>query len=233
MEYDLDSEFNSEYSSEEEEEDLEELQELIDRSDNIAANRYFNRGKNSAGRQDSNILSNLINEYPDSAFLAIFQMQRASFWYHAVQCGEPDRYEAYRVALPGTYDNDVAELAAVLEACRVALMQADGSSGSGKIYILTDSQYVVRVALDGQFKARSRLEHELLRMSHRLADKGVEGYMIWIPAHLGIAGNSRADKEAKRAVVDPGWRMQGVPGQLTVAEARARDRRWGRGGRGG
>ncbi|KAF8472159.1 hypothetical protein BDZ91DRAFT_717357, partial [Kalaharituber pfeilii] len=116
------------------------------------------------------------------------------------------------------------ELAAVLEACRVALLRADRGIGKGKMYILTDSQlYVIRTALDGQCKARSRLEHELLRMSSKLADKGIEGYIIWVPAHLGIAGNERADKEAKRAVVEPGWRMQGVPGQLTVAEVRARD----------
>ncbi|KAF8457329.1 hypothetical protein BDZ91DRAFT_744229, partial [Kalaharituber pfeilii] len=91
-------------------------------------------------------------------------------------------------------------------ACRVALLRADRGLGKGKMYILTDSQYVVRTALDGQCKARSRLEHELLRMSSKLADKGIEGYIIWVPAHLGIAGNERADKEAKRAVVEPGAR---------------------------
>ncbi|KAF8459268.1 hypothetical protein BDZ91DRAFT_665626, partial [Kalaharituber pfeilii] len=48
--------------------------------DTIAAHRYISRGE-SAGQHSSNVLYDLIHEYPDRSFLALFRMHKASFWH--------------------------------------------------------------------------------------------------------------------------------------------------------
>ncbi|RPB21775.1 hypothetical protein L211DRAFT_417526 [Terfezia boudieri ATCC MYA-4762] len=65
----------------EEEEEIEEehIQDLLAVQEIIAAHRYLSRDT-SAGRPDIDILNAYIYEYPETAFLALFRMHRASFW---------------------------------------------------------------------------------------------------------------------------------------------------------
>jgi len=74
-------------SDEVEEEEVEELEEieaehiqdLLAVRDIIATHRYLSRDV-GAGRHEIDILEAYIYQYPETAFLALFRMHRASFW---------------------------------------------------------------------------------------------------------------------------------------------------------
>ena len=66
----------NEIEKEEDEEDVEDLLELYEM---VSSHRYLSRDT-SASRHDIDILEAYIYQYPETAFLALFRMHRASFW---------------------------------------------------------------------------------------------------------------------------------------------------------
>ena len=69
----------SEGEEEAEEQNREDIEDLLQVHEIVASHRYLSHDT-SAGRQDIDILEAYIREYPETAFLALFRMHRASFW---------------------------------------------------------------------------------------------------------------------------------------------------------
>ncbi|RPB25364.1 hypothetical protein L211DRAFT_836696 [Terfezia boudieri ATCC MYA-4762] len=68
-------------SSSEDENDYEEdLEDLLTLREVIASDRYLLSRNTSAGRHDIDLLEAYIQDYPNTAFLSLFRMYRASFW---------------------------------------------------------------------------------------------------------------------------------------------------------
>ena len=65
--------------NEQQDEDEEDIEELLEIHEMIVSHRYLSHNTN-AGRISFDILEAYIHEYPDSAFLALFRMHKASFW---------------------------------------------------------------------------------------------------------------------------------------------------------
>ena len=71
-------------------------------------------------------------------------------------------------------------------------------SDTSKLFILTDCQSIVEIVTN---RTETRHRHEEFREMDNLClvlkNRGVEAYMTWIPAHVGIKHNEEADKLAK------------------------------------
>ncbi|KAF8447048.1 hypothetical protein BGX38DRAFT_1142992 [Terfezia claveryi] len=73
---------SDEVEEEEIEEEIEEehIYDLLAVQEIIGTQRYLSHDT-SAGRPDIDVLEAYIHEYPETAFLALFRMHRASFWH--------------------------------------------------------------------------------------------------------------------------------------------------------
>jgi len=60
--------------------DWKVIKDLVDIYDIFLESRYMITRCESAGRHEDDVLGNLIYRFPESAFLALFRMKRASFW---------------------------------------------------------------------------------------------------------------------------------------------------------
>jgi len=60
--------------------DWKVVKDLVDIYDIFLEPRYMITSCESAGRHEDDVLGNLIYMFPESAFLALFRMKRASFW---------------------------------------------------------------------------------------------------------------------------------------------------------
>ncbi|RPB19968.1 hypothetical protein L211DRAFT_895539 [Terfezia boudieri ATCC MYA-4762] len=68
-------------SSSEDENDYEEdLEDLLTLREVIASDQYLLSRNTSAGWHDIDLLEAYIQDYPNTAFLSLFRMYRASFW---------------------------------------------------------------------------------------------------------------------------------------------------------
>ena len=66
--------------------------------------------------------------------------------------------------------------------------------------IYTDNQAAIQKVKDpNSTKSRQHLVQNVVKMIDGLRNTGAEIELHWVPAHVGIAGNERADREAKRA----------------------------------
>ncbi len=96
----------------------------------------------------------------------------------------------------GTATNNVAELTAILRALEIVPKDA-------ALTVRTDSQYAIGVLSKG-WKAKANQE---LIAQLKLAMKGRELHLQYVPGHAGVAGNERADELARCAVTQRGSKM--------------------------
>jgi ribonuclease HI len=96
----------------------------------------------------------------------------------------------------GSATNNVAELTAILRALEIVPKDA-------VLTVRTDSQYAIGVLSKG-WKAKANQE---LIATLKLAMKGREIHLRYVPGHAGVAGNERADELARCAVNERGSKM--------------------------
>ena len=71
------------------------------------------------------------------------------------------------------------------------------------IIIHTDSRAALQTLLQPQHKDNVSLVTNILGLANRLAHSGKQIQLNWIPSHVGICGNMRADDAARRATMRP------------------------------
>ena len=89
-------------------------------------------------------------------------------------------------------------LTAELHAINLALTIIE-ESDSSQYVIFTDSLSAVNGL--GRYSMSNHLMERLLNRMHSLSESGKAMRISWIPSHVGIKGNERADEMAKRAAV--------------------------------
>ncbi|MCJ1349629.1 hypothetical protein MMC31_007870 [Peltigera leucophlebia] len=65
--------------------------------------------------------------------------------------------------------------------------------------ICTDNQAAIRKVQSPNNKSGQSLAQNIVTMIHGLRATGVEIHLRWVPAHVGIPGNEKADIEPKKA----------------------------------
>ncbi|XP_076069690.1 uncharacterized protein LOC143041563 [Oratosquilla oratoria] len=91
-----------------------------------------------------------------------------------------------------------AELLAIREALREIIALPHPPP---RVTILTDSRSSLEVLLSGYCVSRPELSEEILRLSTETAKLGTNLLFQWVPAHVGLEGNEKADKAAKRGAL--------------------------------
>ncbi|XP_076069526.1 uncharacterized protein LOC143041485 [Oratosquilla oratoria] len=91
-----------------------------------------------------------------------------------------------------------AELLAIREALREIIALPHPPPG---VTIMTDCRSSLEVILSGYCASRPELSAEILRLSTEIAKLGTSLLFQWIPTHVGLAGNEKADKAAKQGAL--------------------------------
>ena len=68
-----------------------------------------------------------------------------------------------------------------------------------KVLICSDSVSAINSIGKGLSKSRQDLVYDILLAIRDVTRRGVERSYVWVPAHVGIASNEKADKLAKEA----------------------------------
>ncbi|XP_076062389.1 uncharacterized protein LOC143037728 [Oratosquilla oratoria] len=108
--------------------------------------------------------------------------------------------EDFRVYTDGSVmeDGRTAELIAIREALReiIALLHPPP-----RVTILTDSRSSLEVLLSDYCASRPEVSVEIPRLSIEISKLGTSLLLQWVPAHVGLEGNEKADKAAKRGAL--------------------------------
>ncbi|KAK2578087.1 hypothetical protein KPH14_001320 [Odynerus spinipes] len=86
----------------------------------------------------------------------------------------------------------IAELTAIFQAFRMAHVK-----NYRKTIILTDSKSAITAITNQGF--RNEIVTKIFETHQNVLKKGNQVKIVWIPSHIGIAGNEKVDKEAKEA----------------------------------
>ena len=70
----------------------------------------------------------------------------------------------------------------------------------GKVVICTDSAAVLASMRSFHSNSRQGLLYEILQLVTRIVSNGCKLHFLWVPAHVGVMGNEKADKMAKKAL---------------------------------
>ena len=70
------------------------------------------------------------------------------------------------------------------------------------VIVFTDNQAAIRSVANPDSQSGQYILLQILWMIENMRRKGIEPEFHWVPAHIGIEGNERADKAAKEAT---GW----------------------------
>jgi ribonuclease HI len=91
-----------------------------------------------------------------------------------------------------------AELRGILSALQIAYKKDHKA-----VIVFTDNQAAIRSVSNPDSQSGQYILLQIVWMIENLRSKGIEPEFHWVPAHIGIEGNERADKAAKEAT---GWR---------------------------
>lgn len=69
-----------------------------------------------------------------------------------------------------------------------------------KVVIASDSCAVLTSLKCCHSRSREDLLHEILQALYRINQMRVKVHFVWVPAHVGVESNEKADKAAKRAL---------------------------------
>ena len=95
-----------------------------------------------------------------------------------------------------------AELYGILMATSLTytIINIERQPGIISAIIYTDNQAVIQKVKDpNKTKSGQHLVQNMVTMIDELRNTGAEIELHWVPAHVSIAGNEKADREAKRA----------------------------------
>jgi ribonuclease HI len=119
--------------------------------------------------------------------------------HNAVACAVvTDGVEAaYR--LPDETDVDDAELYAILQA--IEMINININNLSNKAFLIcTDSQRALKSIDSYTDKNSNDIIKDLIKSYISVTHSGASITLVWVPAHLGITGNCKADRAAKCAL---------------------------------
>ncbi len=71
---------------------------------------------------------------------------------------------------------------------------------SNRTLICSDSVSVLQSLKTGMVKNHQELLYDVMSIYSRIKNKGDEVILMWVPAHMGIIGNEKVDKIAKKAL---------------------------------
>ena len=91
-----------------------------------------------------------------------------------------------------------AELFRILEAFKIAVKERNKDSYTS-LTIFSDSESAILRILNDELGPRQALTAEIIKIAEKLTEKGVNIFIRWVPSHLNIEGNERADSLAKKA----------------------------------
>ena len=92
-----------------------------------------------------------------------------------------------------------AELTAIIMA--INQIKSSNSKQSMKFVIYSDSRSAVESLKN--YEMRNPLVLEIKQQLNKLYSRGVDIEICWIPAHVGIPGNEKADEKAKSGITSP------------------------------
>jgi hypothetical protein len=67
------------------------------------------------------------------------------------------------------------------------------------LWIFSDSQAALKGLKSGQNQANQNLYQKIYKIAEAIKSKGIITHIHWVPGHLGIYGNEKADQAAKYA----------------------------------
>ena len=97
-----------------------------------------------------------------------------------------------------------AELRGINLALTIAWRLRRSNRSFTKFTILTDNQAAILSTINPAGRPELATVKEIINQINQLTEVGVEIDFQWVPAHIGIEGNERADIAAKEAT---GWRL--------------------------
>ncbi len=94
-----------------------------------------------------------------------------------------------------TSENIAVELFAILMA-----LEWIECTKSNRTLICSDSVSVLQSLKTGMVKNHQELLYDVMSIYSRIKNKGDEVIFMWVPPHMGIIGNEKVDKIAKKAL---------------------------------
>ncbi len=77
-----------------------------------------------------------------------------------------------------------------------------------KVVICSDSAAVLVSLISFHSKSRQDILYEILYSVTRITNQGGQVTFLWVPAHIGVKGNEKVDKVAKKALKKEKVEMQ-------------------------
>ena len=99
---------------------------------------------------------------------------------------------SYEISLPNEASVFTAEFMAILYALKIA------EEIKAKCIIYSDSRSAIEALKN--YNHPHQIVKEIKVKFDKLYNKGIDVQICWIPAHVGISGNEKADRAAKRAI---------------------------------
>jgi ribonuclease HI len=125
---------------------------------------------------------------------------------------------------------DVSIFSAELIAILMALHYIKVKNKDLKWVILSDSKSALEALQSDRDSPREDIIRAAIGLLSDLRARGTEVILQWIPAHVGIKGNERADKAAKEAARGEGAVSLNIPLSYTDINNRIKHRAWGKWG---
>ena len=100
-----------------------------------------------------------------------------------------------------------AELFAIYKALEIGNQRSQASTSD--LWIFSDSQAALKGLKAGQNRANHTLYQKIYKIAETIDKKGIKIHISWVPGHLGIYGNEKADESAKYGAnwVEPSFEL--------------------------
>ena len=104
-----------------------------------------------------------------------------------------------------------AELQGILNGIEISVCYSNRMQGK-TVIILTDNQAAIQAVSNPSISSGQYLVIDIVRAINELRKRGCSVELQWVPAHMDVPGNEKADREAKEAT---GWRERITHGRQT------------------